>query len=173
MKRRKLKTQSRAADILLELNRELDLIGTFGLQAPKVLKYGYDGVLKFRDIKERKLRRQEMRRLEERELLKVTKEAEKYFVALTESGAVETFRLEVLNADLLEDGRTCQVIFDIPESQKALRNTLRDFLKLAGFIMMQRSVWISPFAAGEALAQLFKATGASQWVRVQYVEHVL
>jgi CRISPR-associated endonuclease Cas2 len=38
------------------------------------------------------------------------------------------------------------VVFDIPEPERKKRNLIRNFLKRKDFYMLQRSVFISPFA---------------------------
>ncbi len=47
------------------------------------------------------------------------------------------------------------VSYDIPESHKLLRDTVRRVLKRAGFIKFQQSIWIFPYECAE-LAQLIR-----------------
>ena len=56
-------------------------------------------------------------------------------------------------------------IFDIPEKYAALRNKVRRILKGAGFIQLQRSVWVFPHEC-EELVQLIKEES-------QLSEHIL
>lgn len=159
--------------MLVELSDELDLFLSFGYRPAKVMKYGMDGVRRMRDAKLRSERRQTLRRLRDRELIEVEQEAEKYKVALTRSGAIEVFRLKVLQSNPLPEGETCMVIFDIPESERELRRTLRRFLKSSGFICWQRSVWICFLDVGIPLGELFDSTGASKWVKVYLAKKYL
>lgn len=43
------------------------------------------------------------------------------------------------------DGFWRIIIFDIPESQKTVRDSLRYFLKKAGFYCFKNSIWINPY----------------------------
>jgi hypothetical protein len=104
--------------------------------------------------------------LKKNKLVVVKRDGDRYRAALTKDGILQVFRLKVLKARVLEDDSVCMVIFDIPETERDLRQLLREFLSEAGFILIQRSVWISPFDAGQALVSLFRATGAVKWVRV-------
>src|SRR3989338_7773948 len=100
---RHLRSGSRAARLLEELTDELDLILTTGYHPAAVLTYGIDGVRAMRSAKERKLRREAMRKLEKQRLIAIHKKADQYFVALTKRGVEDYFRLRLLQADLLPD----------------------------------------------------------------------
>ena len=163
---------SRAANLFKHVVDGLDLFFTVGYRPQKVLLYGMDGIHRMRKAEERKLQREAMRRLEKRKLLKIEKRADQYFVSLTEKGAKEYLRLKVLDSDLYEDGHECLVVFDIPETQRKLRKALRDFLSEAGFIPIQRSVWISQFNAGEAIGELLNKKGQKRWVRIYEVREL-
>lgn len=52
------------------------------------------------------------------------------------------------------DGQWCLVVFDIPEPKKRARNIYRSLLKRKGFIGIQNSVFVAPFADFEELALL-------------------
>ncbi len=165
-KPRSITPGSRSAVILQEIVQELDLLATFGYRPVKVLRYGMDGVRRMRAAKERTYRRQEIQRLQRRKLLLITKVANEYRVALTEAGAKEAIRLQVLSAKLMPDTCVCMVVFDIPEYEANLRKMLRAFLRHAGFRMVQKSVWVSPYDAWEPLARLFAVSKSSQWISV-------
>ncbi len=49
------------------------------------------------------------------------------------------------------DGKWYFVIFDIPEDLRAIRNILRSILKRKGFIKLQASVFVAPYADFEEL----------------------
>lgn len=52
------------------------------------------------------------------------------------------------------DGKWRIVGFDIKESERNLRNVLRGYLKLSGFGMLQKSVYISPLAVESGVEEL-------------------
>ena len=58
------------------------------------------------------------------------------------------------------------VIFDIPETSRSLRSQLRGFLEKAGFILIQRSVWVTNIDAAKPLSELLANTKADKWVRI-------
>lgn len=64
------------------------------------------------------------------------------------------------------DGRTTVVSFDIPEDVRQLRNKLRNFLKKAGFTMVQRSVWATKKDVSELIRLLIDELGLTKWVTV-------
>ncbi|MEK7619813.1 MAG: CRISPR-associated endonuclease Cas2 [Patescibacteria group bacterium] len=161
-----LNEHSRTAELLVELVDDLDLIFTFGYQPFAVMKYGMSGIREMREARKRRRERETLRRLKEKKLIQIEKRAGDIYVALTETGAKEYLRLKVLDADLYEDDRECLVVFDIPESKRKLRKSLREFLSNAGFIPIQKSVWISKFDAGKAISKLLTVKGSKHWVRI-------
>ena len=56
------------------------------------------------------------------------------------------------------------VIFDIPESNEKQRYLFRSVLKRMGFIGLQRSVFIAPFADLEKLAVICRELGIAEYV---------
>lgn len=129
-------------------------------------RYGLENAIEIRDSKEKALQKRELRRLEERRLVKIDKTAKLYVVRLSDDGLLEVLRQKINQAYPLPDGRDCIVVFDIPESKRKLRDGLRRLLKDVGFFCIQRSVWMSPFDAGEAFAEFFRFVGNEDWVRV-------
>jgi len=62
------------------------------------------------------------------------------------------------------DGFWRIISFDIPESKKRERNILRALIRRKGFIGIQNSVFIAPFADFEALAELRKDLKIEKYV---------
>lgn len=62
------------------------------------------------------------------------------------------------------DGQWKVVIFDIPESKKRERNMFRSILKRKGFIKLQNSVFVSPFAEFEELNLIRCELGIEKYV---------
>lgn len=170
--KRSTRAHSRASWILSSLTEPLDLIFSRGVHPSMVLRHGTDGTYAILEAKERRLRKQEFDRLRRKNLIETKQEGHRLSVALTEAGKQELFRLKVLESDLLGNDRVCMVVFDIPEQYRKIRRRLRDFLTEAGFVPIQRSVWISPFNAAEPLRDLFRSTGATKWIRIYMSEQV-
>jgi len=161
-----LKVGGQSAKVFQDIVETCDLLLTFGYRPVAVLRYGLDGVRKLDSAKDRARQRQEISRLKAQKLLTIQKIGAEYMVGLTERGSKEAFRLQVLQAKPMPDGCVCMVVFDIPESQNRLRQSLRKFLRYAGFIPLQKSVWISPYDAWKPLAKLFDLNKTSQWISV-------
>jgi CRISPR/Cas system-associated endoribonuclease Cas2 len=170
MKVKKPKRHLRAGSWMLEtfmsIADEMSAVCIEGHHPSTVLRYGADGARYFRDAKERKLERQRIRRLEKKKLIMIQQIGENYEVKLTDEGAVELLKQRVVNAPMMESDLMCMVVFDIPENNRKLRKQIRSVLKESGFIPIQRSVWVSPFDAGEALREFFKIKSMVQWVRI-------
>ena len=130
------------------------------------LRMGFMPSHKFLDRGTRRRQQQAIRRLEDKKLIKTVASPDGLHIMLTDAGVAESLCLEVMNAPILDYGTECVVIFDIPETHKALRNALRYFLLRAGFFMFQRSVYISPFDAFATLARFLTFKGATDWVKV-------
>lgn len=62
------------------------------------------------------------------------------------------------------DGFWRIISFDIPERLRVQRDTFRSILKRLGFIGIQNSVFIAPFADFEALAELRENLGIEKYV---------
>lgn len=88
----------------------------------------------------------------------------------TLSGAIEKTS-KLLNTDKW-DHKWRIAIFDIPETHAALRNRVRSILKRAGFVQLQRSVWVFPHDC-EDLVQLIKEESQlSQFILYGVLERI-
>ena len=81
------------------------------------------------------------------------------FLELTEKGEIKLQLLEMkdwkINKPKKWDGRWRMLIFDIPEKKRPLREKIRSTLLSIGFLRLQDSVWIYPYAC-EDLVNLLK-----------------
>jgi len=108
---------------------------------------------------------QALKRLREHGFIEKQKDGEKIIFKLTEAG--RDWLLKNKPDDQIEwDGVWRLVIFDIPESYKRARNTLRRRLKDWGFSAWQKSVWASKKPLTTALRKLVKELGIDDWVLV-------
>jgi len=62
------------------------------------------------------------------------------------------------------------VIFDVPESERHLRDVLRYNLKEIGFVMVQMSVWAYPFDVFEELEILIPDIRKHKWIKLMTVK---
>jgi len=166
MRKKSLHEGSRAVDLLVELGNTLEDIH-FGLSRPSlVVRFGMEDAKKYWNRKDGYLRRQEMQRLEQRDLIRVREAAGELEIKFLTDGVNEYFKHSLIQSEILPKGRYCMVTFDIPETEATLRKRLRELLKRSAFIPMQRSVWISNIDAAKTLSRLFKTELNKKWIRV-------
>ncbi|MBI4057991.1 hypothetical protein HY405_01620 [Candidatus Microgenomates bacterium] len=106
-----------------------------------------------------------VRRLRERGLIEQEqREAGEIVLRLTQEGKNMT---SFINDDDSEwDGRWRLVIFDVPETKRAVRDILRYRLRYWGFEPWQKSVWASKKNVTSKLRDYIKELGIEQWVLV-------
>lgn len=129
-------------------------------------RYDFDLESMRQDIAWRK-KREAMNTLSRRGLLSVTGSKKGMCVSFTQKGAQEILRQKIMKAYVLEEDASCVVVFDIPETHRKIRGQLGQLLDSAGFVRIQRSVWISQYDTAELLVNLFRSVGLKRaWVRV-------
>lgn len=169
-KRRGLREQSQTATILHELGEIADAF-IDGMQRPAhAAKYGLFGAKDYRDELAWRKTYFAMKRLQKAQLIEVRKTAEGFQAALTKSGAEEYLRQQILSAPVIDGPADCMLIFDIPEKHRMIRDELRRFIIRAGFIQLQKSVFLCPYEMFIPLSRLFRVKGVRRWVRVFRVE---
>ena len=167
---RSLKLHSRSSNLFQEIVESCGLFFSIGNNPTGYLRYGIDGMNRLQQARAHRYEKQILERLVAKKLIRIQETAKTLSVALTTAGESELFRLQVLHAPKCSEGTVCMVVFDIPESKKKLRKQLRDFLRYSGFEPLQKSVWISPFAAMDPLSKLFASKKVSRWVYVFCVQ---
>ena len=70
------------------------------------------------------------------------------------------------------DGNWRVVIFDIPQEHRRNRNILRRRLRWWGFLMLQKSVFVSPYPCEEELGYLCSQLKLSDYVDVITARHI-
>ena len=72
------------------------------------------------------------------------------------------------------DGKWRILMFDMRESRKKARNTLRTLIRNAGFVRLQDSVWVYPYPCDEFIelvrAHLSSGTGELQYFATEALE---
>jgi phenylacetic acid degradation operon negative regulatory protein len=108
---------------------------------------------------------QALKRLREKGFIERQKDEDKIILRLTELGKDWLLKNKV-DSDIQWDGVWRLVIFDIPESRKRARNTLRRRLKDWGFNPWQKSVWATKKPLTEIIRKLIKDLEIEDWVLV-------
>ncbi|MFA4845720.1 MAG: hypothetical protein WC654_04135 [Patescibacteria group bacterium] len=76
----------------------------------------------------------------------------------------------ILSDKRLRGNKHALVIFDFPEVAKKARTAFRTFLKEAGFLQKQLSVWISDKDAVHQMKSLIQLLNLEKWAEVYTVE---
>lgn len=109
---------------------------------------------------------QALLRLERRGLIRITGEGKKREIHLTTQGEGLIDRLYagayVIPMPVRWDGKWRLVMFDVPESRKKVRDTLRMLLRNAGFVHFQDSAWIQPYPCDELVTLLRSHLGSGK-----------
>lgn len=88
-------------------------------------------------------------------LLKIDTENGRQFISLTKKGEQKLLHYKLIEKKKPKwDGKWRVVIFDVWENVRSKRNLLRNEIKDFGFIQLQRSVWIYPYACAEFIELL-------------------
>lgn len=135
------------------VNMVLGLIAAGAILTLAIVAPGVPGALvklgrQFKKYNKKRLR-QIVKRLSDQELISFREGREDTIVTLTEKGKLKALKFNIDNLKIAEpvrwDGKWRIVLFDIPESKKAGRETLRRKLKELGFYQFQKSAFIHPF----------------------------
>jgi phenylacetic acid degradation operon negative regulatory protein len=70
------------------------------------------------------------------------------------------------------DGCWTLITYSIPETQRALRDTLRDKLRSVGFGLLIPGTWISPYPLPPALEHKFRSLGVLRYLEIFRAEHI-
>ena len=111
--------------------------------------------------------REWMRTLKRCKFIETKHIGETLMVRLTAKGWEQALRDKIRCAKASgKGGAICIVVFDVPESERRVRNTLRYILRECGFTMLQKSVWVSRKDVVSELCALLQGAGLDQWVKV-------
>ena len=105
--------------------------------------------------------------LEKRGYLEKYKHKDMEFVRLSPKGlsVLETHKRE-------KDGKWKLIIFDIPETQRPVRDYLRTKLKQLGFKKWQNSIWVTPYKLSDDVTSELKELSEKYFVRLVTVDSI-
>jgi phenylacetic acid degradation operon negative regulatory protein len=105
--------------------------------------------------------------LKRKGLIKELSEKDKKFLQITSKGQLERlFILASVEKTKTWDGLWRLIVFDIPENSREKRDKLRWLLKRNGFIKLQASVFISPYALNREALTFLNETGLFRYIRI-------
>lgn len=112
-------------------------------------------------------RKERIQYLRERKWIETKKIGEKLIVRLTAKGWQQILRDHIRCTRVqCKKGMCILVIFDVPESERHVRDTLRWILSECGFNMLQKSVWYTNKDVIEPLCALLQGAKLDKWVRL-------
>jgi len=96
-----------------------------------------------------------VKRLKRQNLVKIVYEDGLPVVKITEQGRLRALRYKLEEMEVKKpkvwDRKWRLVIFDIPEKHKRMREIFRNHLKIMGFYMLQKSVWVHPYPCSQEI----------------------
>lgn len=141
-----------------------------------IMEGGYGGFAEYEDQKERQRaynasqlayeEREYLRLLERNKFIKTKRIGEKLMVRLTKKGNLQALRDKIRYTKQHCNRGICIVVFDVPESEKHVRNELRRILAECGFTMLQKSVWYTDKDVLSELCALLQGSNLDEWVRI-------
>ncbi|MBI5733752.1 MAG: CRISPR-associated endonuclease Cas2 [Candidatus Kerfeldbacteria bacterium] len=144
------------------VNGYLDLIIN-----PTVLRYGrLIDTTGINALHDKRRSRAALRNLERSNYIKTKRLGQKIFISLTSKGQIELLSGELKQAKPNPQKIYTVVIFDIPESQRAVRDQVRYLLKQSDFKKLQQSVWVSRLDNYETVRKFIKQHQAQAWLNV-------
>lgn len=119
-----------------------------------------------------------IKRLNQQKLVEIVEEGNQAFVRITQKGRVRALRYKLSEIQVKKpkvwDKKWRIVIFDIPEKYKRMREIFRDHLKMMGFYMLQKSVWVHPYPCGseiEFLRQIYNVGINVTYILAEKIEN--
>jgi len=108
-----------------------------------------------------------LHRFKTRGLVKEFSKNGKKIIRLTSKGQLEILLQKAkLERPGVWDGHWRMVVFDIPEDNHKDRDRLRGLLKRNDFVMLQASVFISPYPLNREAIEYLKQTGLKDYIRI-------
>jgi hypothetical protein len=105
-------------------------------------------------------------RLERRGLIEITGEGKNREIHLTAQGeeSIDSIYAGAYAIPLPAhwDGKWRVIMFDVPETRKKIRDTLRMLLRNAGFVHFQDSAWVQPYPCDEFVTLLRSHLGSGK-----------
>lgn len=115
--------------------------------------------------------------LERKGLVTLVKKKRRIFVKLTDIGLESSQKIASMDLVIKKpnkwDGMWRLIIFDIPESQRLVRDVLRAKIVAAGFVQLQKSVFVIPWPCKtdiERIQKIYQARRFIKYLEVAYFD---
>lgn len=143
------------------------------LSGHPALHKNYIGMAKFLEKRKKRPKFQNvLYRLLKRKVLQIKMNGKTCGYAITDKGKNELFKLRMkkLKKNKLSKSRLLMVFFDIPETKRDLRDSLRDMLINIGFEKLQRSIWITDFDVVKDVSEFLNKNHLKKMAKMMIVE---
>lgn len=114
---------------------------------------------------ERQIKRA-LREMKRRKLMEIKNIGGRVFCELTSRGIQESLWIKSQLKKNNPKGEYCLVCFDIPETVRPVRWAMRHFLKIAGFKLLQKSIWYTDKDVFDEIRAYIKSLKVDRWVTV-------
>jgi len=109
--------------------------------------------------------------LKRRGMIKVVQKNNRKFIEVTSEGQLEVLLLKTaLEKPKKWDNKWRLFMFDIPEDSKEKRFQLRGLLKKNNFVLLQGSVYVSPYPLNREGIEYLKRSGLDRYIKIAKVE---
>jgi DNA-binding transcriptional regulator PaaX len=167
VKKRKLrKVVSRAKGVLCDIAETFEFIyAASPYRMPPDVTNLTDYRL-WKSYKEWQSKRKQLYELKRRKLIEAQRQGERMMIRLTDKGYREVLRVSLRDTKKKCAAGVCLVTFDIPESEKIVRDTFRRLLRESGFRKLHHSVWFTENDVIEPLCAFVRSNKLTPWVYV-------
>lgn len=131
---------------------------------------GHEHVQILKNLKNQADRRRKLYQLKQAKYIIAKKQGKRLIINLTNKGRRAALLYSLQQAPLTPRGKSTLVIFDIPETARGARQTLRIFLKHGEFKQLQKSVWIVNRDVVPVMRQFLKEFKLTSWVQVFHAD---
>ena len=112
-------------------------------------------------------------RLKKKKWIQQRKRGQELILELTSEGTIYALGQKIVAAKKkLAKGKICLISFDIPESARKARNTLRKIFKDGEFDCIHHSAWATDKDIGRDMKTLIRLLKIEDWVSVFFAEKV-
>ncbi len=154
------------------VNLILEVLSSAAYSLPRPFETKYAWARRLRNVDADRAYRA-LYNMEKQGWIKVKREGNNRFIALTEQGQLEALlRKASVQRAAKWDGKWRVVIFDIPEEANYKRSHFRRLLRQNHFMKLQASVYASPYPLNREAILYLRQKGLMDYIRILKVEEM-
>ena len=138
----------------------------------------YPNIYRLRRIYERKKAKRYFAQfidyLKRKGYIRIKNLEQKQGIILTKKGTEKALktRLRLKKRKRRSDGKWQMIIFDIPEKKRQLRDLLRENLRILGYRILQKSIWVCPYDILKDTERIIREYSLDPYVKLFLIEEV-